>query len=60
MNKEEAQLSTYWVSWWFCIVFPNTQEMVYDITPEIPTLCSQRFSSRVGMGKATSVHSWQS
>ncbi|PKU35571.1 hypothetical protein llap_14125 [Limosa lapponica baueri] len=51
MNKGKEQVSMYWVSRWFCIVFPNAQEMVYDITPEIPTLRSQRFSSRVAEKK---------
>lgn len=41
------------------VLFPNMQEMVYDIT-ENPSLCSQRFSSWVGMGRTClCLHSWQ-
>lgn len=49
MNKGRAQVSMYWFSQWFCVVFPNTWEMVHDIVPEIPNLCSQRCSSQMGM-----------
>lgn len=34
-------------------LFPNVQELIHDITSEIPGLCSQRFSSGLSMGRAT-------